>query len=156
MNPRGSQKKVSWARESAVYEMSLKVIQYQRQNYFTAVEECPLLVEMNPSHNSFFSDGERNRVSACLWDSWSRLPALACRGILFQEMNGGNAMTCLRKENQVSILSLSFKRVASEIPTADLKVPNETGHSHISSAYTHPHRLASSCHKPKASSGFSG
>lgn len=48
-------------------------------------------------------------------------------------------MTCPCKEKQVPVLSLSFKRVASEIQTADLKMPNETGHSHISSACTHTH-----------------
>lgn len=72
-----------------------------------------------------------------LWDSWSPLPAVACRGVLFQEGNGGNAMTCPCKENQVSVLSLSFKRVVSEIQTADLKVPNKIGHSHISSGSRH-------------------
>lgn len=35
--------------------MGLKVIQYQRQSHFTAVEECPLLTEMNPSHTSSHS-----------------------------------------------------------------------------------------------------
>lgn len=85
--------------------MGLRVIQYQRQNYFTAVEECPLLTEMNPPHISLFSDAGRNRVSAFLWDSWSPLPALACRGILFQERKGGSAMTCPHKEDQVSVLS---------------------------------------------------
>lgn len=46
-------------------------------------------------------------------------------------------MTCPRKEKQVSALSLSFKRIAFEMQTADLKMPNETRHSHISSACSH-------------------
>lgn len=87
--------------------MGLRVIQYRRQNYFSAVEECPLLMETNP-YQLIQWWWEKQRVSAFLWDSWSPLPALACRGVLFQERNGGNVMTRPRKENQVSVLSFSF------------------------------------------------
>lgn len=99
--------------------MGLRVIQYQRQSHFTAVEECPLLMEMNPSHTSLYSLMVGEVGGLCLP---SRLKPTSVHSLLwhaeaffFQGRNGGNDVTCPQKENQGPVFTLSFKKGVSEI-----------------------------------------
>jgi len=88
--------------------MGLRVIQYQGQSRFTAVEECPLLMETNPSHSSL--------DSVPLFETHGHLcPLRHAEAFFVQERNGGNAMTCPHKENWGPIFALGFKSGVSQI-----------------------------------------
>lgn len=110
--------------------MGLRLIQYQRQNYFTAVEECPLLMETNPSHISLFSGGGRKSLSLPL----RLMVTTPCCGMQRCSFSGEEWRQChdlsIQRKPGLCLVSQLQKKM-------NLKVPNEIGHSHISSGCTH-------------------